>query len=143
MARVRPSEHGNGYVDVPVRVRYADTDRMGIVYNGRYSIYFEVGRTEFMREKGFTYRTFEEMGFNLVVVGMEARYLKSAAYDDLLTVRTTVEDLRSRGLTFRYDIYRDDTLIVEGSTKHICLNVDGKPVMIPSSVTDLLRNAAI
>ena len=124
-------ENSGEFVDVPVRVRYADTDLMGVVYHGNYPAFFEVGRSEFMRGKGFTYREFEEMGYRLVVVNMEARYHNSATYDDLINVRTRISELQSRGLTFHYMIYRDGTLIVEGKTKHLCINKDKKPVVIP------------
>lgn len=140
MSRSRQAEESNHRVNVPIRVRYADTDRMGVVYYGSYPMYFEVARTEYMREKGFTYRAFEEQGFYLMVVGLEAKYYNTATYDDLLTARTRVSDVRSRGLSFNYEIYRDDVLIVEGKTKHICVNGDKKPVLLPSSLTELLRN---
>jgi acyl-CoA thioester hydrolase len=142
MERSRRNANGDSYVDVPVRVRYADTDRMGVVYYGTYPVYFEVGRSEFMREKGFTYKTFEETGFSLIVISMEAKYHTSAHYDDLLMVRTRIRDLRSRGLTFHYEILRDNTLIVEGNTRHICLNSHKKPTFIPPSLFDILRDAA-
>src|SRR5512135_2482064 len=93
LSRVRENDGkngaANGYVDVPVRVRYADTDRMGIVYYGTYPQYFEIGRSEFMREKGFTYRQFEEMGYHLVVTGIDIKYHNGDTYDDLLIDRTS------------------------------------------------------
>ncbi len=127
-------------VNVPVRVRYADTDKMGIVYYGTYPIYFEIGRSEYMREKGFTYRELEEMGYQLVVVGLEAKYHNSAVYDDLLIVKTGVSELKSRGLTFHYEIYKDGNMIVEGKTKHICLNSNKKPVVLPSHLLSILQD---
>jgi acyl-CoA thioester hydrolase len=99
-------EH-NGYVDVPLRVRYADTDRMGIVYYGTYPIYLEVGRSEFMRTKGLPYRDLEEKGYSLVVTGIEIKYYNPALYDALLTVRTRVSDVQSRGGGFSYTVLRD------------------------------------
>ncbi len=128
------------HVDVPVRVRYADTDRMGIVYYGTYPVYFEIGRSEYMREKGFTYRRFEEAGYHLVVTGMEVKYYNSALYDDLLIVRTSVSDVRSRGLTFNYTILKDGSIVVQGKTRHICLNTDRRPVRIPSSLAAILKD---
>ena len=128
------------FVDVPLRVRYADTDMMGVVYNGNYSAFFEVGRSEYMRGKGFTYREFEDMGFRLVVVGMEAKYHNSATYDDLLIVKTRISEMQSRGLTFHYKIHKDETLIVEGKTKHLCININKKPVVIPSFLLQILRD---
>jgi acyl-CoA thioester hydrolase len=127
-------------IDMTVRVRYADTDKMGIVYHGTYPVYFEVGRSEYIRKKGFTYRDFEEMGYQLVVVELEARYYGSATYDDLITVRTGISELKSRGLTFHYEIYKNGSMIVEGRTKHICLNAGKKPVLIPSPLVEILKD---
>src|SRR5208337_4419117 len=107
-----------GYVDVPLRVRYADTDMMGIVYYGTYPVYFEVARSEYMRGKGFCYRNFEEMGYHLVVSAMEIKYYNPALYDDLLLVRTEVSDIQSRGVTFNYTILKEGVTVVRGKTKH-------------------------
>jgi acyl-CoA thioester hydrolase len=130
------------YVEAAVRVRYADTDRMGIVYYGTYPQYFEIGRSEFMREKGFTYRQFEEMGYHLVVTGIDITYHNGATYDDLLCVRTSVAEVKSRGLTFHYDIFKDGVSIVEGNTKHICVDGGRKAVRIPSAIAEIFRNAS-
>jgi acyl-CoA thioester hydrolase len=126
------------FIDVPVRVRYADTDMMGVVYHANYPVFFEIGRSEYMRQKGFTYREFEDMGYHLVVTGLEAKYYNSAAYDDLLTVRTRISEMQSRGLTFHYIIYRDKTLLVEGITKHLCIH-NKKTVVIPSHLLNILK----
>jgi acyl-CoA thioester hydrolase len=131
-------EQNWGVVDVPVRVRYADTDMMGVVYHANYPVFFEIGRSEYMRQKGFTYREFEAMGYQLVVTGLEAKYYNSATYDDLLTVRTRISELQSRGLTFHYIVYRDKTLLVEGITKHLCIH-NKKTVLIPSHLLNILK----
>jgi acyl-CoA thioester hydrolase len=130
------------YIDVPLRVRYADTDRMGIVYYGTYPTYFEVGRSEFMREKGFSYREFEETGLYLVVSAIEIKYYNPAVYDDLLAVRTSVSDIQSRGLTFNYNILRDGMTVVRGKTRHICVNTERKPTRIPLSLVEILKNGS-
>jgi acyl-CoA thioester hydrolase len=132
----------NGYVDVPVRVRYVDTDRMGIVYYGNYPAYFEVGRSEFMRTKGFPYRELEEQGFHLVVTGIEIKYYNPAVYDDLLAVRTSVSNVQSRGVTFNYTVLRDDVTVVVGKTRHICVTADRKPIRLPPLLIEVLRNAS-
>lgn len=129
------------WVDVPVRVRYADTDRMGIVYHGSYPVYFESGRTEFMREKGLEYRVFEDMGFHLVVTSLEATFHGTATYDDLLIVRTAVSEVKSRGVTFEYHVFRDGTLVVKGRTRHVCTNDDKRAVRMPAALLDCLKNA--
>lgn len=128
------------YFETPIRVRYADTDTMGVVYYGTYPIYFEVGRAEYMRAKGCTYKEFESTGFHLVVVSMEAKYHSNATYDDLITVRTSISELKSRGLTFHYEIFRDGALIVEGKTRHICTNSDKKTVVMPPSLFEILKD---
>ena len=128
------------YVDVPLRVRYADTDRMGIVYYGTYPVYFEVARSEYMREKGLPYKNLEEMGYHLVVAGMEVKYLSPAVYDDLLLIRTSVSDVQSRGVTFNYAILKDATNIVVGKTRHICVTADRKPRRLPPFLVEILKN---
>jgi len=128
------------YVDVPLRVRYADTDQMGIVYYGSYPVYFEVARSEFMRERGLTYRQLEDMGYFLVVAGMEVRYKGTAAYDDLLSIRTSVTDIQSRGVTFEYLVLREGTTVVEGKTRHICVSAERKPRRLPPFLLEILRN---
>ena len=130
-----------GHVDVPLRVRYADTDMMGIVYYGTYPVYFEVGRSEYMREKGFSYRNFEEMGYHLVVSALEIKYYNPALYDDLLTIRTEVSDVLSRGVTFNYTILKEGITVVRGKTRHICVNSDRKPTRIPLSLFQVLKDA--
>ncbi|HEY3277120.1 MAG TPA: thioesterase family protein [Syntrophorhabdaceae bacterium] len=127
-------------VDVPIRVRYADTDKMGVVYYGNYPVFFEVARSEFMRAKGITYREFEDMGYYLMVVGLDAKYHSNAEYDDLIVVKTSMPELKSRGLTFHYAVYKDGTLLVEGSTKHICVNTEKKVVAIPPDFFKVLKD---
>ena len=129
------------HFDFSIRVRYAETDRMGVVYHGSYATYFEVGRSEFMRDKGYPYRELEEKGYGLVVVGVEIKYYKPAHYDDLLVVRTSVADVRSRGVSFDYTVMRDDTTIVVGKTRHICVTSDGKTTRLPPFITEILKNA--
>ena len=132
---------GSSVVDVPLRVRYADTDKMGVVYYGNYPIFFEIARSEYMRGKGFTYKEFEDMGYYLVVVNLEAKYYGNAGYDDLIVVKTSMPELKSRGLTFHYSVYKDETLLVEGSTKHFCVNNEKKAVAIPAHVYKILQDA--
>jgi acyl-CoA thioester hydrolase len=128
------------FVETPIRVRYADTDQMGVVYYGNYPAFFEVGRSEYMRQKGYPYRDVEDMGYYFVVVGLEAKYYGNATYDDIVIVKTRITELKSRGITFHYVVTRDGTLVVEGNTKHICLNSDKKPVTIPQKILEILRD---
>ena len=131
----------NGYVDVPLRVRYADTDRMGIVYYGTYPVYFEVGRSEFMRARGYPYKELEEQGYYLVVTGVEIKYYNPALYDDMLAIRTSVSDVRSRGVTFNYTVLRDGLTVVVGKTRHICVTAERKPTRLPRFLVEVLQNA--
>ncbi len=79
--------------ETKIRVRYGETDQMGFLYYGHYALYYEVGRAEAIRQLGFTYRQLEEMGIHMPVVELQARYLRPALYDDLITVRTTLKEL--------------------------------------------------
>jgi len=104
-----------------VRVRYAETDRMGIAYNAHYLAWFEVGRTELMRCSGLSYREIEERGFLLPLVAAELKLRSPIAYDDLITIDAWVGKVRSRTVSFAYGIYRDEELAAEGSTTHACV----------------------
>jgi len=130
------------YVDVDVRVRYAETDQMGVAYYGSYVVWFEVGRSAYCRAKGFSYRELEEMGYRLVVVDLRARYKGSAKYDDLIVVRTQLKDLKNRMLTFAYRILKKDSneLIVQGETRHLCLNKRGNPGSMPEKFLNRLKS---
>jgi acyl-CoA thioester hydrolase len=97
------------YVHVTtIRVRYADTDQMNIVYYGNYAQYFEVGRTESIRELGFTYKEMELMGVHMPVVAMEARFLRPAHYDDLITVKTILKELPdAHEIVYHQEVYNE------------------------------------
>jgi acyl-CoA thioester hydrolase len=121
-------------VDVRVRVRYAETDQMGIAYYANYFVWFEVGRSEYCRRRGFEYRRFEkEYGLYLVVTEAACRYRLPARYDDELIVRTWVSEIRRRSLTFSYDIRRaaDDQTLARGYTVHIVMDGQGRPRSLP------------
>ncbi len=91
-----------------VRVRYAETDQMDIVYYGNYAQYFEVGRAECIRELGFTYKKMEEMGVRMPVVSMEARFLRPAHYDDLITIKTILKELPAKHqIEFHHEVYNE------------------------------------
>ena len=130
------------YVDVDVRVRYAETDQMGVAYYGSYVVWFEVGRSAYCRAKGFSYRELEEMGYRLVVVDLRARYKGSAKYDDLIVVRTQLKELRNRMVTFAYRILKKDSneVIVQGETRHLCLNKRGNPGSMPEKFLNRLKS---
>ncbi|MEO8172853.1 MAG: thioesterase family protein [Sediminibacterium sp.] len=91
-----------------IRVRYAETDQMNIVYYGNYAQYFEVGRTESIRELGFTYKEMEAMGVHMPVVAMEASFLRAARYDDLITIKTILKELPLKHeITFHQEVYNE------------------------------------
>lgn len=129
---------GKNLINIPVRVKYADTDKFGIVYYGNYAIFFEKARTEYLRERGFTYKKLEENGYHLPVVEFHAKYFKPARYDDLLIIKTSMEQIKSRSIVFSYEVFKDNEKIAEGKTYHICVNSDNKPVSLPKSFIDIL-----
>ena len=112
---------------VSFRVRYAETDAMGIVHHSRYLTWMELGRTELLRQIGFPYRQMEAGGFFFPLIEASCRYHAPAHYDDLVTVETAIDQLRPPYIDFRYRIYRepDHLLLVTGATKHVCINQDG------------------
>lgn len=127
--------------ETEIRVRYAETDQMGIVHNSNYLVWFEVGRSEFCRARGFSYKEMEEKDNALMVVAESyCRYKSPAFYEDLLTVRTKVEEIRSRSLRFVYEIYRaeDNMILAEGETLHIVTDNNKKIRTMPQVYKDKL-----
>ncbi len=122
-----------------IRVRYSDTDKMGIVYNGNYLAFFEIGRTETMRHFGLPYTVFEKEGFYLPVVESHVRYKSPSYYDDVLKVNTQlIPELRA-AIRFDYNILRDNTTIAEGYTVHTFMNaLSRKPVRPPKFYLDIM-----
>ncbi|MDA8227952.1 MAG: thioesterase family protein [Desulfitobacterium hafniense] len=110
-----------------LRVRYAETDQMGVVYHSNYLVWFEVGRSELFRDLGLPYTLFEEAGLILAVVEANCRYKQPAHYDDEVAVITTLSKFSSRMVTFTYEVYREDTLLVVGNTSHVFINKHGRP----------------
>jgi acyl-CoA thioester hydrolase len=101
-----------------IRVRYADTDKMGIVYNGNYLAFFEVGRTELLRSIGLPYTELEKDGYLLPVLEAHAEFKNPAVYDDLLDINTSYEPEHGPVITLRYDVRRGDDQIATGYTRH-------------------------
>ena len=120
-------------VDIDLRVRYAETDQMGVVYYANYLVWFEVGRAEYCRKKGFVYAELEKMGYRLAVTDVECHYRSAARYDDTIVVRTELREANKRLITFGYRILRqqDKVLIAEGQTRHICLDRENRPKSLP------------
>lgn len=120
--------------DYKVRVRYAETDRMGISYYANYFIWFEAARTEYFRSLGFAYSEFEKQGILLPVAEAHCRYTSPSSYDDLLTVRTIVSQMRQSSLRFDYEVFKNEDTskpIATGYTVHVFSGPDLKPIRIP------------
>lgn len=113
-----------------LRVRYKETDQMGMVYYANYLVWFEVGRTELMRSLGMPYREFEKNNIYLPVIKVSCEYRVPARYDDEITVVTRLESLQEVRVVFTYEIRREEELLAWGSTEHAFINAAGRPVVL-------------
>ena len=122
-----------------VRVRYADTDQMGVVYHSNYFVWFEIGRTDLLRAAGWTYREMEAEGLSLPVIEAHCEYKQPARYDDELDVRTTGELMSPVRVAFSYEVVRpaDGELLATGRTVHATLDRTGRPSRLPDRVKGL------
>ncbi|MER3415147.1 MAG: thioesterase [Gemmataceae bacterium] len=134
----RPTHEGHTLeqpcCEVEIRVRYAETDRMGYLHHAQYLIYFEQARTELLRRQGLSYRDIEDRGFFLVVVRAECRYRKPAHYDDLLRVRASLLRCTPVRIEHRYEVYRDRELLAEGHTTLACVDRQGRLQALPEEL---------
>jgi acyl-CoA thioester hydrolase len=132
-----------GYAEARVRVRYAETDQMGVVYHANYLVWFEVGRVEFIRQLGLDYKSMEEDGALIAVAEATARYKAPARYDDELIVRTSLAGVRGPIVRFRYVVVRalDETVLCEGETVHFVVGRDMKRREMPAKYAE--RFAAV
>lgn len=117
--------------EVTIRVRYAETDRMGLLHHANYLVYFEQGRTELLRAQGIAYRELEDQGYLLVLTRVQVRYRRPARYDDLLTLRTTVTRTSTVKIEHRYELLRDGELLAEGESVLGCVDREGQVQMLP------------
>jgi acyl-CoA thioester hydrolase len=125
-------------------VRYAETDAQGIVHHANYLIWFEEGRSEFLRQQGFRYSDLEKAGYYVVVAEAEVRYRAPAFYEDRLIVETTLCRLRRKILEFRYRILGpENKLLVEGRTLHMVLGRERRPTGLPKEFIDCLQGAIV
>ena len=120
--------------EISIRVRYAETDRMGLLHHANYLVYFEQGRTELLRAQGFSYRDIEDQGFYLVLTKLQVRYKSPAYYDDLLTLRTSVMRTTLVKIEHKYELLRDGMLLAEGETTLGCVDREGKVQQLPDSL---------
>jgi acyl-CoA thioester hydrolase len=140
-----PSQPLSDWTTGRLRVRYAETDQMGIVYYANYFVWFEIGRTDFCRQHGFAYRDMEEQdGLFITVAETRCRYKAPARYDDEIIVRTCLRNCRKRVLVFGYEIYREpeQELLAEGETVHVITDREGRPRALPDKYRELLASAA-
>ncbi len=131
----------DGWHETEIRVRYAETDKMGFVHHSNYLIWFEAGRSDLCRAKGFSYKEMEENDKALMVVAESyVRYKSPAYYEDVLNVRTRVAEIRSRSIRFIYEIVRpsDGVLLAEGETLHLVTDASKRVRQIPDAYKDLL-----
>jgi acyl-CoA thioester hydrolase len=122
--------------DSEIRVRYAETDRMGYLHHAQYPVYFEIGRTDLLRLRGLTYRDLEDQGFLLVVVKLECRFRRPARYDDLLRLRTMESRVTTVRIEHTYELFRGDELLTEGSSTLASVNRAGEIQPLPPVLTD-------
>ncbi len=127
--------------EIQVRVRYSETDQMGVVYHGNYVPYFEMGRVEWLRNKGVSYKSMEERGIALPIVSMNINYKKPARYDDLLTVKTTFKSQTSVKIEFDCEIRNNKNELL--TTAHFILVFldlkTGRPIVPPTYINELLE----
>jgi len=127
-----------------LRVRYSETDQMAVVYHTNYVVWFEIGRTDMLRQLGFTYRQMEDDdGCVLPVVELRCRYKAPARYDDEILIRTHLKKVRDTYLHFVYEVLRatDDTLLAEGETVHIATDREGNKRAFPEKYLKAFREA--
>jgi len=138
MKKAQPSI--DDYVDINVRVRYAETDQMGVAYYANHLVWFELGRTELFRYRGYAYRELEEQeGYFLIVAEVRCRYHSPARYDEVLTVRTRVEDVRTRMVAFSYEILaQEGRKVATGETLHVVTDRQGRPHSLPEKYRQAL-----
>jgi acyl-CoA thioester hydrolase len=127
---------------VEIRVRYAETDAMGVLHHAQHFVYFEQGRTELLRLNGVRYRDMEERGIFYVVARLECRYRAPARYDDLLTLTTTTERLTPVRVEHGYRLTREDRLLAEGHSTLVSVGRDGRPLALPDDLYQRLTGVA-
>ena len=123
------------------RVRFAETDKFGFAYHGAYFAWFEIGRTEWLRERGMTYVEMMERGFHLPVVSTEARFLKPIAYDDAIEIRTKLAAVSGVRIAFDYELRREGSTdsLTRARTEHASVDGAGRPKRFPEDIMRLLK----
>jgi acyl-CoA thioester hydrolase len=117
--------------EIEIRVRYAETDRMGLLHHANYLVYFEQARTELLRDVGLTYKEMEDRGFLLVLTRIEVKYRSPARYDDVLIIRTRLARLTAVRIEHSYEVIRDGVVLATGETTLACIDREGKIQPLP------------
>ncbi|HEY7166987.1 MAG TPA: thioesterase family protein [Candidatus Binatia bacterium] len=141
----QPTNRGGAIVKnvAPYRIIYGDTDQMGVAYYANYLRWFEVGRSELLRAIGLPYGTIEAQGFHFPVTEVNCRYAQSARYDDLIEIATEISSMGRATFVCGYNIRRapDGAHLASGSTKHACVDRNGRIVRIPEILLEALKKA--
>lgn len=129
------------HIETEERVRYSETDRMGIAHNKHYFEWFEIGRTEYCRGKNIPYGKIEEQGYYLVVVEAHCRYKRALRYDDIFIIRSSIKSITPKRIQFQYELLskKDRTLIASGYTVHIVTNAKAEVCALPPVMLDKLK----
>lgn len=130
------------YNEVELRIRYGETDQMGVVYHGNYAQYFEIGRTEWLRSLGATYKQMESDGIMLPVISLSVNYKKSVRYDDLIKVKTTLKKMPTASIEFDYEILDEQgEIVTTGNTVLAFIDINrNRPTRCPKYILDKLQN---
>jgi acyl-CoA thioester hydrolase len=128
--------------EIKLRVRYSDTDQMGYVYYGRYAIFYEIARVELFRSLGFSYKKLEEEGIGMPVIDMETKYILPIKYDEQIKINTTIENLPSSKISFKYEVYnQNNELANTANTTLTFINlINKKPVRMPAELLDIIKS---
>lgn len=135
---------GKATTTTTLRVRFCETDLMGIVHHATYLVYFEAGRVEWLRRRGITYADWTARGVQVPVASAEVQYRAPSRFDDVLAIETTLSKLRSVSLDYTYRILRGDTVVAEGFTRLACIDAGHKLLRIPEEIREsLLRGETV
>ena len=128
--------------EIKLRVRYSDTDQMGYVYYGRYAIFYEIARVELFRSLGFSYKKLEEEGIGMPVIDMETKYILPIKYDEQIKINTTIENLPSSRISFKYEVYNQNNKLANtAKTTLTFINlINKKPVRMPAKLLDIIKS---
>lgn len=122
-----------------IRVRYAETDQMGVAHHANYPVWFELGRSDLMRALGFSYSEVEARGYYLMLSGLEVQYRRAALYDEELVLETTIREARSRKLVFAYRLLRGEEVLATGTTTHVPTDKTYRIASVPADILALLQ----